>query len=62
MSQPLPAEYIPSPWKRPDAIEYDRPLIAKAKAGNVVAQKTLMRKYGLRVFTEEELLSMEAER
>ncbi len=42
-------------FKRPDPIEYDRPLIAKARAGNPVAARELMEKYGLRVLTYEEL-------
>ena len=46
------------PWKRADAMpESDRGLIAKAKAQgrNSAAAGILMVKYGVRVWTEEEL-------
>ncbi|KKM64499.1 hypothetical protein LCGC14_1500900 [marine sediment metagenome] len=47
--------FIPAPWKTQDMIEQDRPLIAKAKAGGKIAARILMVKYGVRVWTEEEL-------
>ena len=47
-----------TPWKRADAMpETDRGLIAKAKAQgkDSAAAEILMVKYGVRVWTEEEL-------
>ena len=55
MSNRSGIKYLLPLFKRPDPIEYDRPLIAKARAGNPVAARELMRKYGLRVLTYEEL-------
>ena len=48
-------------FKPPDPISHDRHLINEARQGGRVAARKLMRKYDLRVFTEEEVTEMREE-
>ena len=58
MSKRSGIKYLLPLFKRPDPISHDRHLINEARQGGKVAARKLMRKYNLRVFTDEEVTEM----